>query len=406
MKDQELRLVEAALSGTMTRKALLRRASAAGLSLASIGFLLSACGGDDEDDEPAVRAADPASVSPEWAKLVKAAQDEGQLALATVVGDGYLKLGETFGEVFEIEVEVEQGRASDLSTKILSERDAGQYRSDVWFQTWSVIYTELMPAKAVDPLDSDLIHPEITDPKAWRGGDGVLWMDPEKKYLPATGRLPALIYTTNNSIIPDDEAPKTLEDLLNPEWRDEIAMAPPGASGDDCMQWIYDTGHVDFLSELAAQKPTQAPDLSKAFRDLARGSFAIVIGGTEPRVAPVLEEGLPVTPVSFMPDVEPTGGMETFNASTPAVINKAPHPNAARLFANWVMTKQGATLASEGGGFESLRLDVPPDKLRPHQRTDEAALKAGRYSMQDAKLIEKLPKIREELLAGDMFPTS
>ena len=45
------------------------------------------------------------------------------------------------------------------------------------------------------------------------------------------------------------------------------------------------------------------------------------------------------------------------------IINRAPHPNAARLFANWLLTKEGQTLWSKAELVQSARLDVPTDFL-------------------------------------------
>ncbi|MFH1122216.1 MAG: hypothetical protein V1758_00995 [Pseudomonadota bacterium] len=46
-----------------------------------------------------------------------------------------------------------------------------------------------------------------------------------------------------------------------------------------------------------------------------------------------------------------------------AAFNQAPNPNAAKLFANWFLTKEGQTVYSRAAGAESARLDVPNDHL-------------------------------------------
>lgn len=385
----------------ITRKELLKRSTiaVAGLSL----LPASACGDDTEQGStgPTQQTQNPEEVSPEWAQLVENAQGEGTLVLDTVVGDGYRNMAEQFGSRFGIEVQINQARSSDMATQMLQERQSEQYLRDAWFQTWSTMYTNLLPAGALDPVKPALIHPEVTEPDNWKGDSGIRYMDPEEEsYLPVVGRLPALIYTTNEQEV--DDAPKTLDDLLDLASRDEMSMAVPGQSGDCYLQWLYTTGREDFLRRLAEEQPSQLVDLSSAFRNLARGNFSIMLGGTEPRVAPVVEEGLPVNPVSFMPELEGTGGMVTFNASTPALINNAPHPNAAKLFVNWVMTKEGCYAACSGGGIEPLRKDVSSEFLRPHQTTDEEAFRNGRYALQDAEIINQLSEMRDVLI-NDIF---
>ena len=53
------------------------------------------------------------------------------------------------------------------------------------------------------------------------------------------------------------------------------------------------------------------------------------------------------------------------------VVNKAPHPNAAKLFINWLLSKEGQTVWSKFAETNSRRLDVPatrPDLVPPPDR--------------------------------------
>ena len=59
--------------------------------------------------------------------------------------------------------------------------------------------------------------------------------------------------------------------------------------------------------------------------------------------------------------------------NTLALLNKAPHPNAARLFTNWLLSREGQTIyqelaASAGSPSESLRVDVPKEVIPPIYR--------------------------------------
>ena len=51
-----------------------------------------------------------------------------------------------------------------------------------------------------------------------------------------------------------------------------------------------------------------------------------------------------------------------------AYVNKAPHPNAAKVFLNWFHTKEGQTVYGRISLAESARLDVPNDYLDPAAR--------------------------------------
>lgn len=368
--------------------------------------LVAACGsgsapGEENDSENQAGTTEqetsttaPVQGSDDLEALVQAAQEEGTLLLNTLVGDAFVDLANTFGDKYGIEVEVTQGRVSDMSTQVLSERSAGNYTVDAWYQTWSVMHSQLMPAGALDPVAPELILDEVVDESNWKGGS-IRYMDEEQQYLPAIGRLPGLIYTVNTDNVPEEDRPTSLQELV--DFDGEIATALPGQSGDEVHLWLMDNGREDLLIELAEKRPTQIADLNQAFLDLARGTYDLLIGGTEPRLAPVMEEGLPVEPVSFLPDEEEMAGLETFNAVTPALASDAPHPNAARLFVNWIMSQEGATLASQAGSTESARVDVPTDHLLPHHIVDPDAEQEGRYQQQDLEMVLRQDEQRERL---------
>ena len=46
-----------------------------------------------------------------------------------------------------------------------------------------------------------------------------------------------------------------------------------------------------------------------------------------------------------------------------AIVNRNPHPNATKVFINWVLSKEGQTIHSRAQGIASRRIDVPTDHL-------------------------------------------
>ena len=59
-----------------------------------------------------------------------------------------------------------------------------------------------------------------------------------------------------------------------------------------------------------------------------------------------------------------------------ALLNRAPHPNAAKVFINWLLSREGQTLFQKvisvpGDARNSRRIDVPKDHIPPdEQRRD------------------------------------
>jgi iron(III) transport system substrate-binding protein len=374
----------------LSRGALVKRGVAAGLGLTAAGSLLGSA--DVASAFSKLQAAEEAA-NPKWAALIHAAQTEGKLSLYTLVGDPFLSMAKAFGDRYGISVDVTQGRIADLSTKMLAERQAGKYNVDALYQTWSVMNQTLLPANALLPVKPALVSPEATNMNDWVEGR-ITYLDSQKTYLPVIGRLPALIFTYNTQKLNPRNEPKTLEELL--KYQGELRISLLGQSGDDALQWMYWGGHQKFLKQLGATKAPMVADLTAGFRSLAQGDFTILIGGTQVRLDPLVRAGLPLKAVGFLPREKPTVGMVTYNAATPALVSRAPHPNAAKLFVNWMMGREGGTLAAKAGGNESLRKDVLKDSsvIFPYDRIDSRAYAKHRYTKEDLKVISVQDQIR------------
>jgi ABC-type Fe3+ transport system substrate-binding protein len=45
--------------------------------------------------------------------------------------------------------------------------------------------------------------------------------------------------------------------------------------------------------------------------------------------------------------------------------NKAPHPKAAQVFANWILSREGLEIYGKGYGSATLRTDIDESYLKP-----------------------------------------
>jgi len=52
--------------------------------------------------------------------------------------------------------------------------------------------------------------------------------------------------------------------------------------------------------------------------------------------------------------------MTSGGTGTVALFNRAPHPNAAKVLVNWLLTQEGQVAVSKQTGYNSRRTDVPP----------------------------------------------
>jgi ABC-type Fe3+ transport system substrate-binding protein len=136
------------------------------------------------------------------------------------------------------------------------------------------------------------------------------------------------------------------------------------------------------------------PNVNDSTDAVARGQYPVAIAPNPPRSAELVKEG---APVKF---VHPKEGSHLFVLGTSFVIN-APHSNAAKLFFNWIYTKEGQTLYSRSNKVISLRKDVPQDHLPPDIRYNEGAP----FLMPDAEDFgaeksQELTKLGKEIFEG------
>jgi iron(III) transport system substrate-binding protein len=176
----------------------------------------------------------------------------------------------------------------------------------------------------------------------------------------------------NTKYVKPSEAPKSFADLLSPKWKGLMVKGHPGYSGTiltATFEISRDLGW-DYLQKLAQQKVMQVQSSTEPPKKLAVGERPIMADGNEYNLFILKEAGKPVEVVY------PSEGTP-FIASPSAVMAKAPHPNAARLFQSFLFTAETQQLLIDVGGLRSL-----------HPNTQEHA---GRTPLKDIKLMRDDP---------------
>jgi iron(III) transport system substrate-binding protein len=97
---------------------------------------------------------------------------------------------------------------------------------------------------------------------------------------------------------------------------------------------------------------------------LASGKYAVCIFMSARRLLERPKaQGLPVD--WFGPKAFKEGAILAGGSGQVGLINRAPHPNAAKVYLNWLLSKEGQTEWSRASSYPSRRLDVPRDHLTP-----------------------------------------
>ena len=295
----------------------------------------------------------------EWDKVVAAAKKEGKVVVAGPRGELYRNAAMEFQKAYpEIKLEFTGVDGGPFAPKILAEREGGQFLWDIQQGGSGTMQTELKPKGILDPIKPALILPEVKDASKWLGGDDLAWQDNEKQYIFfLEGRLSFTMYV-NRDIVPVSEL-STYDQLLDPKWKGKIVSADPrsgsGSSAKSLMYLLAVKGE-DYVRKLIAQDLVlmQGRAIVEA---LARASSPLGLGVNAADIEQFQREGVGkgIQPLNRS---EPGGAYMSGGFGNLALINKAPHPNAAKVYINWLLSKEGQTAYVQATGNNSRRLDV------------------------------------------------
>ncbi len=349
------------------------------LTAAAMGLLLAACGSgeptavpaDAPTEGPGATAA-PAvdSVQAAWEALIEAAQGEDELVIVFQPSGGrnYRPLVAFFEEKFGVEVVVSVGSGSAQANRVLAERTAGRYLADIFYSGEATSTTRMVPADALDPIGELFIHPEVTDLSLWHGGQH-WYADVPQRFVfnfaaTAAPTSVAMRYNTDLVTQEDLDAITSVFDYLDPKWKGKIVAHVPGASagGTYFTAYVHPDIGPEWVDRFVSQEldVTFSADRSFIVDGIANGKFAmgIAIGGAGQDLDSMRTLGVPVG--SLIKELKEAGTLSNSGNNIMA-LNRPPNPNAAKLWINWFLTKEGQTLMhtlSDRDPDPTLREDV------------------------------------------------
>ncbi|MGE5216333.1 MAG: extracellular solute-binding protein [Chloroflexota bacterium] len=313
---------------------------------------------------PGIGDAAQADWQKDWEQTLAAAKKEGQVTVYIYRYEGLLQ--EFKREFPGINVVSVTGRGSQLTNRIMAERRAGKFIADVYSGGTNSLYNTLYKGKALDPLKPVLILPEVVDPSKWFGGEQ-RYADPEGKYVFAFIASPSNAQLSYNTKLVDPKEFKSYWDILNPKWKGKIVSLDPRDTGlGATMQFYYYSPEIgtEFMKKLfGGMEITYSKNFRQMTDWLAQGKFAICIGCKDSMRAK--HQGLPVD--DFDTNRWKEGSSFSAGGGSVSVMNQAPHPNAAKVFLNWFLSRKGQMALQKLGDPDdpanSRRIDIPKDDI-------------------------------------------
>ncbi|MBI4332144.1 MAG: extracellular solute-binding protein [Chloroflexi bacterium] len=310
---------------------------------------------------PATAVASRASWEEDWARTLAAARQEGPLIIYGAGGDGVrVAIGKSVKEKYGLDIEWVAGLGATLTARIVQERRVGLFVPDFIMGGTTNQQAVLKPEGMLDPIKPLLVLPETLNREVWFGGE-IPWVDNDKMYTMTSILSPDYRVAVNTTIVRPEEI-KSYNNLLDPRWMGKIVVRNPMGS----MQWFSQLLQVmgpDFVRKLAANSPAIVENDRQGVEWLAQGKVAIMIIAQPGVLEEFVGAGAPVAKAipqeaSFIAGA----GIAT------SLLNRAPHPNAAKVYVNWYLSKEGGDVQSRVTAMQSARLDVAPDHLATELR--------------------------------------
>ncbi|MGH7773720.1 MAG: extracellular solute-binding protein [Candidatus Binatia bacterium] len=328
----------------------------------------------------------------QWEEVVKEAEREGEVTVYATnsVGDLQVIWGAFRKKYPKIKLNaVPISTTSDMVTKAMAERRAGQYLIDVILGAPGATTNSFYRGKTLDPLPPALLLPEVTDLSKWWKGKH-RYVDPEGRYVFVyqSSLYGPPIYT-NTKLVKTEEI-RSVWDILDAKWKGKvIALWPRPNYVSTALLFMYHHPKIgpQLIERFYGDKDVALfSDFRQGTDWLASGKYLLCFLC---RLRRAMEQGLPVAEMNPYHFKEQPG-IGAGNGAI-ALVNRHPHPNAAKVFINWYLSREGqisfrmANQTIEDEGVTSLREDLPLDIVPElaRRRRDIDYLEISRHDWMD-----------------------
>jgi len=296
------------------------------------------------------------AVATSWDSMVAAAKSEGQVVVAGPPDtDTRNKLPAAFKQAFGIELQYLGQNSSQVATRMASERASNQYTLDVMLAGADTVYETLVAKGWLDPLKPALLMPGVNDAANWKTGKPWFRDSKQDTVLQLFNTVTATV-TLNPQFVKATDIP-TADALLDPKWTGKIGAFDPSANGIGLPVGavLYISKGPDFATKLyKGQNVALTQDYKQVADWVAHGNYPIGIAVAQNYLLPYQNAGITFA----TPELSDAHSSVAGGFGLVCLINNAPHPNAARVLANWMAGKDGLTLFSQTQEQVPVRTDI------------------------------------------------
>ena len=253
-------------------------------------------------------------------------------------------LTEAFEKKYGIKVNLWRASGEKVAERVITESRGGRFDVDVIETDGAqveILYREKQLAPLKVPSMAD-VPQEILQPHGY--------------YAPT--RLTLYVMSYNTNLVKPEDVPKSYADLLQPRWNGKLALE------NDDVPWFAsvvkamgETQGVAYYRKLAANKPSMRKGHTLMAEMVAAGEIEIAIDTHVQGIARLKEKG---APIEWKP-LQPAFGQP----SSVGVAARAPHPEAGRLLADFILSREGQEIIKSRNRVPVSRaVDSPLNKFQ------------------------------------------
>lgn len=342
----------------------------AGIAVVFVAFMVASCA-------PAAPTAAPAPASPtaspagkpsaqqQWDRTLESARKEGTILVYSSNGPALRNgLAAIARDKFGLQMEFVAGNPTEIYQKYLTEHRVNLHYGDLYMSGTNIV-ADLKREGVLLPLDDKFILPEVANPRAWPEGHP-RFLENDHIAVALTGAYWSYILV-NTDLVKETDL-KAYADLVDPRWKGKLSMYRPAGSGAG-VNWVMFIREMAmgaeasdrFFAQLAIQEPVISSDTRQLTEWAARGKYPIAIAPSSIDVVAEFQKA--GAPIAWRRMAE--GGFIHPAGSLVALLKDAPHPKAALVIFNWLLTEEGQAFFSEAYSQPPVRLGVTVKGIDP-----------------------------------------
>jgi iron(III) transport system substrate-binding protein len=304
--------------------------------------------------------------------LIDAARKEGTVVWYTSVET---TLAEEVGRKFEarysgIKVEVNRSGSERVMQRVMQEAQSNIKAVDVIHTSDAGNFVDLKEQKMLLKYTPTTVDQYASN---FKDKDGYYFAWRSSMSVPAY----------NPKIINAQDIPRTWQDLLDPKWKSKMVSAHPSYSG-TILTWeaaVTDVYKTEYLTALAKQDVMLVQSAQDPVTKVTSGERPLAINGTDYSYFNDKKKGNPVE-VIYPSDGAP------LVTSPSAIAQDAPHPNAAKLFTEWLFSVEAQQTLVDNGLYSGH-----PEVKYPADRKKLGELKL--LTQEDTKLQQQAEQLKK-----------